>query len=855
MSTNNVQLLVIKKSSLNEAQGFVTPIMQITPDGDYAPLDSEIYPGDIFISKGYGNIDKQYEQGEIFTLKSHFRDETKSHEVGAPRYWADDGMVSQLAANTLLPVILTDLPAKESGALERGIEPPAGAFFILDGSYLYGPLKSSYSDDDDQYVVEPNVNPLLSYGRGNLGRWNVNDVQSCFVKIEVTHEQRMYVKSFKHLSIFRGKNGKSADFIDYLSDDQLIKVANQTHFGKKGLSKKEAEKLQQIITNYEKENKNLQDERLDRLKAMLDKYLSQGTNGNALIKDYLEAPAGQQFLKEYVKQNEARLLQSVLDEFENNAAEKKQVLNDELDRLNVQQVKYKEEISKLQDKVTLKRKETQDEIERIAKEQEDEIERIAQETEEQRQKKLEENQAELSAKIAEKEAELEVRNVELVDLCEKLNVANEIKELKAESAYYERDVDKQKEKAKKEVAQADQTIKAYLETIKEDDKFNQRVGEMYAIERLFKGGSSDSAESQIQVAKQLPMSSVQPESATDLIDYLCSQFSDNGRGFTFDEMTNLVVCLQQSFLTVLAGGPGTGKTSTVTRLAKAMNLGSGQFGEHFLNIPVGRGWVSSRDILGFYNSLKDTYQESRSGLFSFLSHHQEHPSDAAKIILLDEANLSSIEHYWSDFLVYCDKENLSRPIDTGIPNANQKLLNIDEMTRFVATINFDSTTEPLSPRLIDRVPVITLDTPDSSVDFEPSSLSLDGMLSGSKIKSMFTFEDNALLRSEHILLQDTVELLGQADRSMGPAINISQRKLNAISNYVSASRELIGSDTAMDFAISQFILPHIDGYGSAFKTRLESLSDKVSKHSRTQSHLERILTSGDYLSGSYSFFG
>ncbi|KPM01905.1 hypothetical protein [Vibrio splendidus] len=855
MSTNNVQLLVIKKSSLNDAQGFVTPIMQITPDGDYAPLDLEIYPADIFISKGFGTIDKQYEQGELFTLKSHVRDEAKSHEAGAPRYWADDGMVSPLAANTLLPVLLTDLPDKESGALELGIEPPTGAFFILDGGYLYGPLKSSYTDDD-QYVVEPNVNPLLSYGRGNLGRWNLNDVQSCFVKIDVAYEQRMYVKSFKHLSNFRGKNGKSADFIDYLSDDQLIKVANQTHFGKKGLSKKEAEKLQQIITNYEKESKNLQDERLKRLKTMLDKYLSQGTNGNVLIKDYLEAPVGQQFLTEYVKQNEARLLQSVLDEFESNAAEKKQVLNDELDKLKAQQDKYRDEIPKLQEKVILKRKETQDELDRIAKEQECEIERIAQETEEQRQKKLEENQVELSNKIAEKEAQLEARNNELAKLCDKLEIVNEIKELKAESDYYKRDAQKQEREAEKQKAQAKQAVDGYLEAIDgADDAFNKRIGEMYAIERLLKGESHDSVEPRVQVAIQTPMSSVQPESATDLIDYLCGQFSENGRSFTFDEMTNLVVCMQQSFLTVLAGGPGTGKTSTVTRLSKAMNLGSGQFGEHFLNISVGRGWVSSRDILGFYNSLKDTYQESRSGLFSFLSYHQEQPSDVAKIILLDEANLSSIEHYWSDFLLYCDKENLSRPIDTGIPHANQKLLNIDEMTRFVATINFDSTTEPLSPRLIDRVPVITLDNPDSNVDFEPSSLSLDGTLSASKIKSMFTFEDNALLRSEQILLQDTIELLGQADRSMGPAINISQRKLNAISNYVSASRELMGSDTAMDFAISQFILPHIDGYGSAFKTRLESLSDKVSKHSRTQGHLERILTSGDYLSGSYSFFG
>ncbi|WP_218996809.1 hypothetical protein [Shewanella algae] len=198
------------------------------------------------------------------------------------------------------------------------------------------------------------------------------------VKTEVDGEQCIYVKSFKHLSTFRGRNGNSADFIDYLSDDQLIKVANQTHFGKKGLSKKEAEKLQQIITSFEKENKNLHDERLERLKSMLDKYLMNGSNGYNLIKEYLEAPTGQKFLKDYVQQNESRLLQGILDEFEKDANEKKEEIEIELDRQRALLDKYQDDIVKLQDKVLQKRRWAQDELDRIA-----------QETEEERQRKLE----------------------------------------------------------------------------------------------------------------------------------------------------------------------------------------------------------------------------------------------------------------------------------------------------------------------------------------------------------------------------------------------------------------------------------------------------------------------------------
>jgi hypothetical protein len=552
----------------------------------------------------------------------------------------------------------------------------------------------------------------------------------------------------------------------------------------------------------------------------------------------LDAPHGQKFLKDYVHINEERLLQGVLDEFQKNANEKKQEIEFELEQLKEQRAKYEEEILKIKNKVLDERKLAQDEIRRIA-----------QETEEERQRKLEENQAELGEKIAQMETELEGRKNELENICDRLQIANDIKELK-------KNYDAQEINQVNQQTKINSLINGYKKAIKlEDVDLYDRIGDMQAFNKLLNGETNTSAQTPSISVKPLPISNSQPDDAPELIEYLCSKFSDNGRNFSFDEMTNLVVCLQKSFLTVLAGGPGTGKTSTVTRLAEAMNLGIGNFGENFLNIPVGRGWVSSRDILGFFNSLKDTYQESRSGLYSFLSNHQKNRSDAPKVILLDEANLSSIEHYWSDFIIYCDQKNLSRSIDTGIPNPEHRFINLDESIRFIATINFDSTTEPLSPRLIDRVPIITLDSPNVNLSAETSSLKLDGMLRASVIKNMFTVDDTALLRSEQILLQDTIEILSKVERSKGPAIVISERKKIAIANYVSSCRDLIGSDTAMDFAIAQFILPHIDGYGISFKSRLEELAAKMSKHSRTENHLERILTSGDYMAGSYSFFG
>ncbi len=108
-------------------------------------------------------------------------------------------------------------------------------FFILDDGHLFGPLTSSQTEDD-RYIVEPYVHPSLSFGKGYIGRFALSGVTDCLVETKVEDESMLFVSSFKQLSSHR--NDKSS--IDYVSDDQLIKVVNQLGFGKqtKGLGKK-----------------------------------------------------------------------------------------------------------------------------------------------------------------------------------------------------------------------------------------------------------------------------------------------------------------------------------------------------------------------------------------------------------------------------------------------------------------------------------------------------------------------------------------------------------------------------------------------------------------------------------------
>lgn len=822
-------LIVYKNTRLNENQGFVTPLFKVMDGDTYLPVTREEYPADILVSKDFSKVEDSYEYGELFFLKTHYYDQEKSEEAGSPRYWTKGAdAFSNLPINTMLPVISSTLPPKETGTLPTGIVPPRGTFFINDGNNLYGPLTSGELRDG-RYIIEPLVHPSLSFGKGYLGVYQISVLATCLVKTTIENHELQYITSLKELAVHRDGS------IDYLADDQLIKVVNQQGFGKrsKGLGKKEAERLQQIIVESERSNQIVKSDRLERLKSMLDRYLNEADVGFELVKSYLSSSVGTKFLNDYVEVNQVSLLSDHLEKVKANAKVEEMRIQSDLKEQLAEVENKKLELSKINQSIIDERENAKEEISRIREE-----------TKEQARKALEQKQEELSQQVADEQQRLLHIKNEISEKLKNLKLVDRTTDLEKECTYYE--VNAQKLKA---------AYNGYVEGLKDTNILAEKMGEMEAVSRILNGNpASLPAKTE---TKPIIFATDEPQSAEEVIELMCNHFSeDGGRVFSRDEMTNLIVSVNQSFMTILSGPPGTGKTSTVTRLAEALNLGGLQGDQNFLYIPVGRGWVSSRDILGFYNSLKGVYQESRTGLYEFLNRvSEENEPEATKIILLDEANLSSIEHYWSDFLGMCDVDGQGRPIDTGIPNANDRYLNIGTNTHFVATINNDATTERLSPRLIDRVPVISMGHFPNSFPTNVGGLKLNGAISAFKLKEYFTAEDAELSRTNQAILAQIVEVLNMRDSELGQPIMIGHRKTNAITNYCHIAGDIIGSEIAMDFAISQHILPHIEGYGAHFKKRLQKLSAIVNKsHPRSTEHLERIISGGNEFTGTYSFF-
>ena len=823
-------LIVYKGGALNDNQGFLVPLFSVTDENEYNAISREDYPSDILISRGYTEVDSSYHEKEIFMLRGHYKDKEKTLNHGAPRYWAKGDAVYPIATNTLLPIFKHSLPPKETGALPNGVVPPRGTFFLSHKESLYGPLTSN-STDEGTYLLEPVVHPSLSFGKDYLGIFDEKEIRDCTIHTHINNADYHFVTSLKELG-----NHKPEKPIDFMPDERLIKYFNQKSIGPnlKALAKKEADKLQDAIVKFERMNKTSKSERFERLKNLVGRYLTEADSGYELIKNYLDSSNGSKFLNNYVETNQSSLLSGHLDKIEQNAKAREFEIEQLLIDLNKQIKARENELDKIQQKVI-------DERENSNKE----IEKIKADTKEHAKLKLKEQQEELSKIVESEEKKLEDIKKKVNDVTKKLGIADSLDDMYREKIFYERSNDILKSAAR-----------GYEGALKNPQELATKMGEMEVISRVLKGGTA-AIENTSTPYIPVDFTSNPPGSAIELVDYICNHFDDDGgRQFSQEEMTNLLVSFSQSFMTVLAGPPGVGKTSSVIRLANALHLGEAHDRKNFLYIPVGRGWVSGRDILGFYNSLKNVYQPSRTGLYDFLNRSENKNKKAPQIILLDEANLSSVEHYWSDFLGMCDHEGRARPLDTGIPDLEKKYLNIGDNIRFIATINNDSTTERLSPRLIDRVPVISLDHESgSTVTSSSSSLKLDGAIDINLLNKFFKAEDAELSRADKFFLDNIINILNERDSELGQPVPISFRKHMAITNYCAVAGDIIGSDSALDFAISQHILPHIEGYGSKFKNRISRLLPELSKsHPRSTKHVERILNSGNDFTGTYSFF-
>lgn len=847
------RILVIKEENhtVNPDMGLVIPVAHITENGAYEKVDPRDFPnGGIFISKGFMNISQQFGNDELFILTEFYEsnDDDWKTNTRHQKHFGLGNKVERLDKNYFIPVIKSELPDITTGFISHDIDAPSTQFFIENNEYIYGPFKASKQDNNWQLSPLSTPSPL-QLKQDHIARIEINNIKTDNLssKWNIKGENKNYINNLKDLSTL------SYEQIDYISDTRLVSYFTKNGFGngfsknKNPLGKNEAQKLSQGIDEYVKKNKVLENsDRLIRLKELLGDFLNSSPFGQDIVQEFLaESRDGRLYLDNYFSKNKELLVKQKSEELE------------EVTR--AQKLKLDKEINDLERLIANKKSELDFEVKNVEAEKskaKDEIEKIKKQTAEDAHKILLQKQQSLTEENSILEEKIVGTTRKLDDFYATLSRVNDYNSLIDEINYLKRlkeDLDKEKESVEKAVNLKKATLNS--------PQLLEKAVEIQTLTTLLNGGRTKESAPKIYKTKIVPSTvKLTKESRSEYINYLVDSFSnDNGRNFTFDEMSNLLICLNQSFMTILAGPPGTGKTSTAIRLAQSMGLTSEENTyntSNFINIPVGRAWVSSRDILGFYNSLKDVYQPARTGLYEFLK--SDHNQDYLKLILLDEANLSSVEHYWSDFLSMCDPEGRNRKIDSGIPSDDERHITVSKGVRFIATINNDASTERLSPRLIDRVPVIGL---NHNSDFKSNllkTIDFDGAINNESLEGCFdvSLYDSSFTTEEENSLEQIIEIL-RAPINRTTSVRVSQRKYNAIKRYCHVANEIEGLRVQpLDFAINQHILPLIEGYGSGFKERLHNLEQKLVELDLniSKATLKNIINNGDIYSESYSYF-
>ena len=173
-------------------------------------------------------------------------------------------------------------------------------------------------------------------------------------------------------------------------------------------------------------------------------------------------------------------------------------------------------------------------------------------------------------------------------------------------------------------------------------------------------------------------------------------------------------------LVVLAGPPGSGKSSLVRLLAQFFNRGidagaypPGWEGFYLLQ-PVSPTWFSPANLLGAVNPLDGQFRETPflRFLMRAAAHHQDHdPTEAPDRLFfacLDEFNIAQPEQYLSELLSRLEAPpgSKAREIELcegrEVGTSEPLIADLTPNLRLFATLNTDASTKTLSPKVLDR---------------------------------------------------------------------------------------------------------------------------------------------------------
>jgi hypothetical protein len=831
--------------------GYIKPIWVIDDKtGDWYPADEEHFPcrsSKIFVMHGYEIIDKTFEESTLFKVPASLSSNVSDGgaESDQCRFVAFGTNAKRLDDKELIELLPAQLPDPNDPIISSLGNPCTRYIALLDsnGQTIYGIFDHVDTPDalgNVMVCLSVINNPLLKQERQMIHIYKVDLSKLGAVPIHraILHDKpREFL--FKANRVFRDG---FAERIPYLSDKDILRIGaeileetspnafkkNTVHLYQKNISSKLPLSRYQAVKPI-----------IDRFFDIVERIDKLGDQKFDWVSKFFNSEQGQKTLSDLFDANPNLLQQYAEKEYQR----KQQEIEERIKEKRQQEKELDEKVRSLHQKIGELNRELQIKESEEAKSFTESAETIKEG---------------LDKEIDAKRAEIRQLEETIADLNKRANKSREYtfteEQIKISQGFLER-IKKETEEAKERKIAVERQLQD-----KESD-LKKKLFEMKPYIEALTGFSIDdrtcNRDFKVEV---IPITNKEPaklllllDKRDELLSRLIQYFNRQGRTFTREEIANLLICLHQSFITVLAGVPGVGKTSLIKVLSDGLGIKN-----RLLDISIGRGWTSQRDLIGYFNPLTGRFQPAPTGFYDLLKvvGSEAEADQADVLVLLDEANLSPIEHYWSVFMAMTDDEG-RREIRLG----NEEF-RLPGALRFVATINYDSTTELLSPRMIDRAPILVLEPKlfqnSEGANEEASSIEV---YSATIMDQWFGIPDKSQTWSgnEEKILNEIARIGVDRDTKYGRPLLISPRKIKTIARYCSQANPIMRTERellALDYAVAQHILPMISGHGEAYRHRLEGILATFEKHGLDMSakRLHQIIETGKQDLDSYNFF-
>lgn len=248
-----------------------------------------------------------------------------------------------------------------------------------------------------------------------------------------------------------------------------------------------------------------------------------------------------------------------------------------------------------------------------------------------------------------------------------------------------------------------------------------------------------------------------------------------------------------------------------------------------LFIPVQSNWTDRTELFGYYNQLEGSYSSTR--LIRFIQEAAENPA-VPHFLILDEMNLSKVEHYFSDFLsclesrirgadavsqepIHLHSRGDFAPADDPLVEQVPADLYLPANLYVTGTVNVDETTYMFSPKVLDRAHVIEFNDVDLGLLEDDGQAAADGFI----LSTIPSFEGAApVTKQDYLDAPPRVrDLLKELINLLEPhSMHFGYRVAQEICRFVNSARLHVKDDeptiaTALDAAIVQKVLPKFSG--------------------------------------------